>query len=57
MLAQDTIVIGVPTYQNVEELTPGYLLKLPFTKIRQWKDEGSTLSIPKPNSNKNVLNI
>ncbi len=55
-VAQDTIVIGVPTYQNAEELTPGYLLKLPFTKIRQWKDEGSTLSIPKTNANKNVLN-
>ncbi len=55
-VAQDTIVIGVPTYQNAEELTPGYLLKLPFTKIRHWKDEGSTLSIPKTNSNKNVLN-
>jgi sterol desaturase/sphingolipid hydroxylase (fatty acid hydroxylase superfamily) len=55
-VAQDTIVIGVPTYQNAEELTPGYLLKLPFTKIRHWKDEGSTLSIPKTNANKNVLN-
>jgi sterol desaturase/sphingolipid hydroxylase (fatty acid hydroxylase superfamily) len=43
-VAQDTIVIGVPTYQNAEELTPGYLLKLPFTKIRQWTDEGSTLT-------------
>jgi sterol desaturase/sphingolipid hydroxylase (fatty acid hydroxylase superfamily) len=55
-VSQDAIVIGVPTYQNAEELTPGYLLKLPFTKIRPWKDEGSTLSIPKTNVNKNVLN-
>jgi hypothetical protein len=53
-VAQDMIVIGVPTYQNAEELTPGYLLKLPFTKIRQWKDEGRTL--PETNANKNVLN-
>lgn len=55
-VAQDTIITGVPSYQNAEELTPGYLLKLPFTKIRQWKDEGSTQSKPKTNANKNVLN-
>jgi len=54
-VAQDTIVIGVPSYQNAEELTPGFLLKLPFTKIRQWNDEGKTLD-PKTNTNKNVLN-
>jgi hypothetical protein len=55
-VAQDKIVIGVPTYQNAEDLTPGYLLKLPFAKIAHSKDEGSTLSIQKTNANKNVLN-
>jgi sterol desaturase/sphingolipid hydroxylase (fatty acid hydroxylase superfamily) len=30
------IVIGVPSYSNQKELSVGYLLKLPFTKIRDW---------------------
>ena len=34
---QDDLVIGVPAYRNKQELTAGYLLKLPFTKIREWK--------------------
>ncbi|MEO8583072.1 MAG: sterol desaturase family protein [Flavitalea sp.] len=55
-VAQDRIVIGVPTYQNAEELTVGYLLKLPFTKIRQWKAEGTPLNMPKSSENINVLN-
>ena len=38
-IPQDEIVIGVPVYKNPQELTVGYLLKLPFTKIRPWKDE------------------
>lgn len=36
---QEKIVTGVPFYSNPDELTIGYLLKLPFTKIREWKDE------------------
>jgi len=37
-IPQDQIVIGVPAYDNKEELTIGYLLKLPFTKIRKWPE-------------------
>ena len=33
---QGEIVTGVPVYGDPKELTPGYLLKLPFTKIRNW---------------------
>ncbi len=36
---QNKIVIGVPAYSDRQELTAGYLLKLPFTKIRKWKQE------------------
>lgn len=35
---KDDITIGVPAYQNENELTVKHLLKLPFTKIREWKD-------------------
>ncbi len=35
-IPQDLVVIGVPSYSNSDELTAGYLLKLPFTKIRSW---------------------
>ena len=52
---QEKIVTGVPFYSNPDELTIGYLLKLPFTKIREWKDEESTMSYSKTNSNKNTL--
>ncbi len=38
-IPQDEIVIGVPVYDKPQELTIGYLLKLPFTKIRSWKDD------------------
>jgi sterol desaturase/sphingolipid hydroxylase (fatty acid hydroxylase superfamily) len=36
---QDEIIIGVPAYHDANELTVGKLLKLPFTKIREWKNE------------------
>jgi sterol desaturase/sphingolipid hydroxylase (fatty acid hydroxylase superfamily) len=36
---QDNVTIGVPVYQDERELTIGFLLKLPFTKIKEWKDE------------------
>jgi sterol desaturase/sphingolipid hydroxylase (fatty acid hydroxylase superfamily) len=34
---QENIVIGVPSYDDPRELTPWYLLKLPFTVIRPWE--------------------
>lgn len=34
---QSLIVTGVPSYSDPDELTIGYLLKLPFTKIRKWE--------------------
>ncbi len=36
-ISQNEIVTGVPSYTNEEELTIVNLLKLPFTKIREWK--------------------
>jgi sterol desaturase/sphingolipid hydroxylase (fatty acid hydroxylase superfamily) len=35
---QKEIVMGVPSYSNPAELTSGFLLKLPFTNIRPWKE-------------------
>lgn len=35
--AQQEVVIGVPAYSNPNELTTGFLLKLPFTSIRPWR--------------------
>lgn len=32
------VIVGVPSYNKSEELTIGFLLKLPFTKIRSWKN-------------------
>src|SRR4051812_13677531 len=45
-IPQQQIVIGVPMYSNHNELTIGFLLKLPFTKIREWESE-----IPEESSN------
>lgn len=36
---QDDIITGVPIYPDEKELTTGNLLKLPFTKIRNWKED------------------
>ena len=36
---QDDIVTGVPVYPDEKELTIGNLLKLPFTKIREWRED------------------
>lgn len=36
-VSNNAIVTGVPAYNNYSELTAGYLLKLPFTKIRPWQ--------------------
>ena len=35
---QDEIITGVPAYQDEKELTTGNLLKLPFTKIKEWNE-------------------
>ena len=35
-VSQDEVVTGVPVYRDAKELTTGKLLKLPFTKIREW---------------------
>lgn len=37
-VSQNEIVAGVPVYSNVNELTVWNLLKLPFTKIKEWKE-------------------
>ncbi|CAN5640609.1 sterol desaturase family protein [soil metagenome] len=49
----DEVIIGVPSYNKQEELSIGFLLKLPFTKIRSWKkgDEKSTGEISKEQIN------
>lgn len=36
-IKQNEIVTGVPHYADEKELTIGNLLKMPFTKIREWK--------------------
>ena len=38
-IPQNRIITGVPVYGNAKELTVGFLLKLPFTKIRKWKPD------------------
>lgn len=47
---QQDVVIGVPSYSNPNELTIGFLWKLPFTAIRPWKK----YPLP-PNDNVNQL--
>lgn len=42
---QDMIVTGVPSYSNADELTIGYLLKLPFTRIRAWEQLTDTRDV------------
>lgn len=49
---QADIITGVPVYPDEQELTAGKLLKLPFTKIREWKEENAT----DEQGNKNKLN-
>lgn len=43
---QHLIVTGVPSYNNFKEMTIGYLLTLPFTKIHPWEKvkEGKNIS-------------
>jgi sterol desaturase/sphingolipid hydroxylase (fatty acid hydroxylase superfamily) len=35
-VAQEDVVIGVPAYNDPHELTISYLLKMPFSHVRQW---------------------
>jgi sterol desaturase/sphingolipid hydroxylase (fatty acid hydroxylase superfamily) len=49
-IPQQQVVIGVPMYSNNQELTIGFLLKLPFTKIRKWE-----LKVPEESSNKEEI--
>ena len=39
---QNEIVTGVPNYADENELTIGQLWKLPFTKIRDWRNFGKS---------------
>lgn len=52
---QDMIVIGVPSYSDPDELTAGYLLKLPFTKIRGWEQVNEIRDVRGTGENKNEL--
>ncbi len=36
---QQAVTIGVPSYHDPHELTIGYLIQLPFTRIRQWEKD------------------
>ena len=45
---QNSLVIGVPSYNNPSELSSWFLLKLPFTRIRSWN--------VKNKDDKNILN-
>lgn len=38
-IPQNEIITGVSVYDNPKELTIGYLLKLPFTKIKKWNPD------------------
>jgi sterol desaturase/sphingolipid hydroxylase (fatty acid hydroxylase superfamily) len=49
---QDDIVIGVPSYSNPKELSPGFLLKLPFTGIRPWKVKTGSAEKPEESAEK-----
>lgn len=52
---QEMITIGVPSYSNPDELTAGYLLKLPFTKIRGWEQVNEIRDVRGNSTNKNEL--
>lgn len=50
-IPQKEIITGVSMYQNPNELTVGYLFKLPFTKIRKWNADAP----PRAGLNRNKL--
>jgi sterol desaturase/sphingolipid hydroxylase (fatty acid hydroxylase superfamily) len=52
---QDKIITGVPSYSNPDELTIGYLLKLPFTKIRKWEAKTEVDNFYQSTGDKNNL--
>ena len=52
---QNAIVIGVPAYSNPDELTTGYLLKMPFTKIRDWQTPNDVETVREATPDKNKL--
>ncbi len=54
-VAQDVIVTGVPSYSDPDELTIGYLLKLPFTKIRRWEQVSEAEDVRATLAGKNNL--
>ena len=54
-VAQDMVVTGVPSYSHPDELTIGYLLKLPFTKIRTWQSPADVKDVRASIPGKNNL--
>jgi sterol desaturase/sphingolipid hydroxylase (fatty acid hydroxylase superfamily) len=54
---QSEIIIGMPAYSDSDELTIGYLLTMPFKKIRDWKTPGNQMGIRQSHPNKNELSI
>lgn len=54
-IPQSLIVTGVPSYSNQKELTIGFLLTLPFKKIRPWKMPGNELNARSADINKNSM--
>ena len=49
---QNAVITGVASYRNAQELTAGYLLAMPFKKIKQVPDIERPLE---DNTNKNIL--
>ena len=54
-VAQNLIVTGVPSYSDPDELTIGYLLKMPFTKIRKWEQLNDIKDVQESIPGKNNL--
>ncbi|MBB1286021.1 sterol desaturase family protein [Flavisolibacter sp. BT320] len=52
---QNQIVTGVPSYSDPDELTIGYLLKLPFTNIREWEAASEVRDVRAAFPDKNKL--
>ena len=49
---QNAVITGVPSYRNAQELTAGFLLAMPFKKIKQVPDIERPV---KDNTNKNIM--
>ncbi len=54
-ISQSLIVTGVPSYNNSNELTTGYLWRLPFTIIRPWSPINEGKNTRASLSNRNEL--